>query len=315
MYEYLLSIGAQADIFNAQVKIPSVSAIVALWRHLRHIRPDVLHLRGAEANFHGVIAGRLAGVPVIIAEEIGVPNHSPSARRIFARVYRHCTRLIAISQSVKHQIVSLAEATPEMIDVIYNPFEPQIFRPLPKRDGPLRLGFVGRLEAVKNPLAIIEAVSILRRKGANVFLRLVGDGTQRSAIEKRIIALDLSDHVELSGFHPRPFELLEDCHFYLQPSLTEGFGLAVCEAMSAGIPVIGSAVGGLPEIIDHGFTGWLLPNTDAQSLADAVEVAAALDECSLKEMVAAARASVIERFGVATYLSRLDDLYQTLSRQ
>lgn len=311
--DHLLTSGTRAEVFQRRVRIPSLSAIFALWRHLRRLRPDVLHLHGAEANFHGAIAGRLAGVPVILAEEIGIPNHSAKARRVFAWVYRRCDRIIAISQAVKDNIVALDEATPEMIEVVYNPFEPQEVRNFPQPAGQIRLGFVGRLEMVKNAAAAVGAVEILRNRGHDASLRIIGEGSQRADLERRITASGLGAHVELSGFQSAPFDLLQDCQFYLQPSLSEGFGLAICEAMSAGLPVIASAVGGTPEIITHGETGWLLPTPDAENLADMIEEAAALDADTMRQVAERARASVIERFGVATYLQRLDHLYGTLT--
>ena len=310
----LQALGAEAGALGRAARIPSPGAAWALWRHMRRTRPAIVHLHGAEANFHGTLAARLAGVPVVIAEEIGIPRHAPRARRIFAQVYRRCDRVVAISQAVKDSILALGEATEAQVEVIHNPFQPQPFRPLPPRAGVLELGFVGRLEPVKNPMAAVEAVALLRSQGVAARLRLVGDGSLRPALARRIAELGLQDTITLCGFDPDPFARLSGCHFYLQPSLTEGFGLAVCEAMSAGIPVIASAVGGVPEIIDHGQTGWLLPAPTAAALADTITAAASLDDAALREIAVRAAESVTRRFSVTAYLARCDALYDRLSQ-
>lgn len=309
----LQAMGAQAHALNCKVAIPSPWALFGLWRHIRRLRPEIVHLHGAEANFHGAIAARLARVRVVLAEEVGVPRHSARARRIFAWAYRRCDRVIAISEAVKAEIVALGEAEAAKIEVIYNPFEPQSFRPSPPRGDRLEIGFVGRLEPVKNPMAAVEAMALLRARGIAARLHLIGDGSQRQALEQRIAGLDLDGAVVLAGFQPRPFDHLHDCHLYLQPSLTEGFGLAICEAMSAGLPAIATAVGGVPEIIQHGRTGWLLADTSPQAIADMIEVVQRMETAEIAAVAARGASMVRERFGVATYMAHCARLYDRLA--
>lgn len=305
----LKNLGMQADTLGCNVKIPSISAVFALWRYFKKHKPQVVHLRGAEANFHGAIAARLAGVPVVIAEEIGIPNHSAKARHIFAWVYSYCDRIVAISQAVKDGIIAMNEANASQIQVVYNPFSPQKFKPLSQRIGSLNLGFVGRLEPVKNPIAAVDAIALLRDIGIKAELHIVGDGSLRSALEQRIEELNLCTQVQLHGFQENSFALLEKCHFYLQPSLTEGFGLAVCEAMSAGLPVIATARGGVPEIIEHDKTGWLIQEPTAKALAEMIQFANRYNDDELQSIAIKGRDEVLQRFGIQQYLNQLDDLY------
>lgn len=310
--EELRALGAETTLLQANARIPSLAALIRLTRFLRRTRPDVVHLHGAEANFHGAVAGRLAKVPALIAEEIGLPGHSRKARLVFRWAYRRCDCVVAISQAVKAHIVALGETDANRVSVIYNPVGL-----LPKRewavsDGVLRLGFVGRLESVKNPIAAIEAVGELRDRGRDVRLTIVGDGSQRSFLEQRIASQGLGQHVVLAGFHPQPFSLLGDCDLYLQPSLGEGFGLAICEAMSAGIPVIASAVGGAPEIIRHGETGWLLDKPTASALVRTIEEVLRQGEGRLAEVGNRASGGVAARFAPNVYLKHCESLYDRL---
>ena len=309
----LKNLGMQADALGCNVKIPSISAVFALWRYFKKHKPQVVHLRGVEANFHGVIAARLAGVPIVVAEEIGIPNHSAKARRIFAWTYRYCDRVVAVANAVKDRIIELSEAKNEQVTVIYNPFSPNDFQKIsPRVNNKLKLGYVGRLESVKNPIAAVESVALLRDKDIYAELQLIGDGSLYPMLKQRIQELGLSEQVFLEGFKTQPFSYLKDCHFYLLPSFSEGLSLAVCEAMSAGLPVIASATGGTPEIITHNETGWLIAEPTAEALAEAIEFANKYSGDELQSIAIKGRDEVLQRFGIRRYFNELDELYITL---
>lgn len=308
----LKNLGMQADTLGCNVKIPSISAVFALWRYFKKHKPQVVHLRGAEANFHGAIAARLAGVPVVIAEEIGIPNHSAKARRIFAWVYSYCDCIVAVAKAVKDSIIELGEATDDKIKVLYNPFSPKTFHLITPRIGRLKLAYVGRLEPVKNPIAAIDVVNLLEQKGVETELYMVGDGSLRTLLNQRIKELNLTDKVKLYGFRESPFDLVKGCNFYLLPSLSEGLSLAVCEAMSAGLPVIASKVGGTAEIIEHDKTGWLIQEPTAKALAEMIEFANQYSDEELQTIAIKGRDEVLQRFGIQQYLNQLDELYNKL---
>ena len=308
----LKNLGMQADALGCNVKIPSISAIFALWRYFKKYKPQVVHLRGAEANFHGAIAARLAGVPVVIAEEIGIPNHSAKARRIFAWAYHYCDCIVAVAKAVKDSIIELGEATDDEIKVLYNPFSPKTFHLITPRIERLKLAYVGRLEPVKNPIAAIDAVNLLEQQGIEAELYMVGDGSLRTLLNQHIKELNLTDKVKLYGFQESPFDLIKDCNFYLLPSLSEGLSLAVCEAMSAGLPVIASKVGGTAEIITHGKTGWLIQEPTAKALAEMIQFANRYNDDELQSIAIKGRDEVLQRFGIENYLNQLDELYDGL---
>jgi glycosyltransferase involved in cell wall biosynthesis len=175
----------------------------------------------------------------------------------------------------------------------------------------LRLGFVGRLEPLKNPMALVRAARILADAGMPVSVRIVGDGSQKAALAAEISALDLPERVELCGFCPDPFSLLRDCQIYVQPSLSEGFGLAIVEAMSAGLPVLATAVGGAPEIIEDGETGWLLANSDPGTIAQTIRRLRGIGLDRLETVGRRGREAVIDRFSPERYIDNLDRLYRS----
>lgn len=310
--EEMINASVPVAILNRKSRIPSFIAIAVLVRHIHAISPAVIHCHGAEANFHGVIAGRICRVPVCIAEEIGLPNHSPKARRVFRWIYKLAHSVVAISEGVKRKIIEIGEVEAERCQVILNPTQMLVKRPPPAPSDRFRIGFVGRLEEVKNPLGLVGAVSLLRERGLDIVLTIVGDGSQRAILEAKVGSLGLSDVVTLAGFDPRPFERLTNVDLYVQPSKSEGFGLALVEAMSMGIPVLATAVGGTPEIITHGKNGWFLSGTGVAEIADGIEVLAAVDKTKLEAVGEIGRDSVIGRFSSAIYFAESDRLYERL---
>ncbi|WP_349617557.1 glycosyltransferase [Azotobacter salinestris] len=307
----LKTLGAPVHCLHQPAKIPSPAAILALVRLLRRLRPTVLHAHGAEANFHGLIAARLAGVPVRVGEEIGIPTHSAHARRVFRQLYRCAHCVVGISDAVTGWLVDSGEVPPAKAIRVYNPVKLPSGRDTraPTADR-LRIGFVGRLEAVKNPLALVEAVALLRARGIPAELWLIGEGREREHLEACIRAQELDAQVRLLGYRPHPDAYVRQCHVYVQPSRSEGFGLALVEAMGCGVPVIATAVGGAPEIVAPGTTGWLLPEATPSALAAALEEAWRLGPQRLAAMGARARGAVEGRFEPARYKSRLETLYR-----
>jgi len=309
----LKTLGASTHCLHKPTRIPCPVTILALLQLLRQLRPLVLHTHGAEANFHGLIAARLAGVPVRVGEEIGIPNHSPRARLVFRQLYRCAHRVIGISDAVTNWLVDSGEVPPAKAIRLYNPVKlPAKHNGQTLTAGALRVGFVGRLEAVKNPLALIEAAALLYARGVPVDFWLIGEGRERTLLENAIHAQGLDEHVHLLGYHPHPDKYVRQCHVYIQPSHSEGFGLALVEAMGCGVPVIATSVGGAPEIIEPGVTGWLLPEPTPAAIAAALEKAWLLGPQQLRTMGDQACKSIEGRFEPAHYQDRLEMLYRQL---
>lgn len=308
----IVAAGGEATALNKSPKIPSIQAAIALIKLIREYSPEVVHLHGVEANFHGAIAAWLARVNVVIAEEIGIPSHSKLARIIFNLIYRLCDRVIAVSSVVKDYICRIGEARPESVEVIFNPFVPRDFHPPPAIEDEIKLCYVGRLENVKNPMAAIDACRALNDLGSPASLRLIGDGSLAPTLHAKVHELSLESKVHFLGFQSSPFDHLKGCNFYIQPSFTEGFSIALCEAMSSGIPVISTKTGAAPEIINHGVNGWLLDAPTAHEIVKVTLDAAKLSHSQLVDISVAARARVVDEFAAAAYMRNCDRLYQNL---
>lgn len=305
--------GSNVRICHVSSRIPSLAATLAIVREIRNCRAEIVHCHGAEANFHGIIAATVAGVRIRIAEEVGIASHSMVLRGAFKTIYLLASRLTVVSAATKKNIVRLREAEDAKIVVLDSParLNRDKIRPLQNKGQPTIL-FVGRLESVKNPLAAILALAELAKNGFTAKLKIMGDGSMRPEVEEAIEALDLGSQVEVLGFVDRPFEGLTGDEIFLQPSHSEGFSMALVEAMSAGALPIVSDVGGNSEIVKDGQSGWLLTSLDPESIASKIVQVWSLPVTNLERIRRAGQDAVLGRFGPEQYVAHLEELYSNL---
>jgi N-acetyl-alpha-D-glucosaminyl L-malate synthase BshA len=169
---------------------------------------------------------------------------------------------------------------------------------------------VSNLRPVKRLDAVVD---IFRRVRAERRVKLViaGDGPERARIVQQAAEENLTEHLEILGEQDDVRGLLSTADVFLLPSAQESFGLAALEAMACELPVVASRVGGLPEVIDHGVTGFLFPPDDTASMAQAA--VALLDDPALRARIArAARRSVLERFCDQAIVPQYEAFYAQL---
>jgi N-acetyl-alpha-D-glucosaminyl L-malate synthase BshA len=151
------------------------------------------------------------------------------------------------------------------------------------------------------------------RKGRRCELLLIGDGPERSKAERMVRALGLSGSVTFLGKQLNFVEVLQRARVFLLPSASESFGLAALEALSCGVPVVASRVGGLPEVIDHCESGFLEPVGDVPAMATAV--ARLLDDDALHaRMSRRARETAVSRFQMPPLVDRFEAAYRRVLR-
>ncbi|MFQ6100775.1 MAG: glycosyltransferase family 4 protein [Anaerolineae bacterium] len=200
--------------------------------------------------------------------------------------------------------------SPERVHLIPNGVDTATFRPparLPANDPPVAI-FVGRLEPQKNLLALLEAVSAV----GDLRLILVGDGSQRQALARR--AQELGVTLELAGvvsYETLPI-YLQQADLFVFPSHIEGHPKALLEAMSAGLPCVGTDVPGIRDLLQDGETGILCPGTDPASLAAGLRRLLA-DRTAAQEMGRRARALVEAEYDLSHLLQREVELLQRVA--
>lgn len=308
--KYILEKGYQVKIFDTKPHVINIKNIWLLYKWFKVINPDIVHTAAAEANFHGIIAAKLAGVKVIIAEEIGLPKHSKKAKIIFKYLYRLTNKVICVSEAVKNFLVDSHEITSAKGIVVYNPAsEPKTTSRILSNE--FTIVTVGRLEIVKNHQLLIRAFSQLNDLSAKLIL--VGDGRERGILEQLIASLHLENRVTITGFVANPEYFLEQAHLFVLPSLSEGFGIAVVEAMLQAVPCLCSNVGGIPEFVSENETGWLFNPNHVEELVTKINALRTTPYSDIQFIGINGKNYVSNRFTSQKYRYNLEKLYQELS--
>jgi glycosyltransferase involved in cell wall biosynthesis len=171
------------------------------------------------------------------------------------------------------------------------------------------LVYIGRLSPEKNVEVLLEAVARLRQRGVELRLLLAGEGPEREALEAVVASRRLGDRVRFLGFQSDTFGLLRRAGAFVLPSRTEGVPMALLEAMAAGVPVVASAVGGIPGVT--GGDALLVAPGDAGALADALE--RVLTDAALATVLRrGARRRYLDEFTVGRMADRYLAFYQSV---
>lgn len=312
--ERLRGQGIPVDVLGVDPSIRNPSATVRLTAYLRRYKPDILHACIGEANWHGLIAGALTGVPVRIVEEVGMPSRSALTRHTFPWLYRLAHRLVGVSQATCDFLSGPDGANPAKVRLVYNAADVSFFEE-PPVDGrspgaPFRVLTVGRLDPIKNQGMLIRAFGRLREHVPDAELWIAGEGPSRPELESLLLSLGLDDCVRLLGFRDDVRSLLAKADLLVLPSHSEGFGITLVEAMACEVPVLASNVGGAGEVIGELGEGCLLSPTDEEGWTAAMARMATMDPQTLNELGLRARQVAIERFSPQTYIAQLEALYR-----
>ncbi|MFB9839570.1 glycosyltransferase, partial [Actinoallomurus acaciae] len=244
--------------------------LLAIWRHLRSLRPDVCHGFLFTCYTHVLPLALLAGVPVRVNGRRGASPSRPTGalRALLDFAGRHSSSLyVTNSHALAERLVRDEKVAASRIEVIANGVEPPARVAAPGLS-PARGIVVANLISYKGHADLIEALALLEKPPP---VRLVGDGPERERLAALIEARGLGEVVGLAGPCPDAREMLADHQFSVLPSHAEGLPNAVLEAMAAGLPVIATRVGGVPEVLADGVTGLLVPPHDPAAVAAAIE--------------------------------------------
>jgi glycosyltransferase involved in cell wall biosynthesis len=315
--------GVPVDVLGQDPSVRNPRATLALWRYLRAHRPDAVHASIVEANFHALIVPPLPDSPKLIVEEVGSPSHGKLARLAFRLLYRRADAIIGVSQATCDYLLTTDGAPASKVRLVYNCAAPRYFSPLSsprvsaverRRQGkPFRLLLVGRLVHVKNQETILRAMRRVCDVHPNVELHLAGEGPLRGELEQLAARLGLRENVHFLGFQGDIRELLLDADLFLLPSHSEGCSISLVEAMSTGVPALGSDVPGIREVLGQLAPHWTLPPTDVDAWADRLIELVGAAPPTLDLVGEAARDIAHRKFSPAAYLSNVQQLYRTVT--
>jgi glycosyltransferase involved in cell wall biosynthesis len=245
--------------------------------------------------------------------------------RVTERLLGRATdRIVAISTRQRDDLTSrFTIAPPEKVTVVPLGLDLAELLAVPSRpaslagraDAPFQVGYVGRLAPIKDLATLLAGIELARRQVGSLRLTIVGDGEERAVLERRVAELGLADAVQFVGWRRDLAAVYSSMDLFALTSLNEGTPVSLIEAMAAGVPVVATAVGGVPDVVTDGTTGVLVPPRQPAALAAAI-VDAVTRPSRSAHMAAFAREHVRKRFDTARLVQDTEALYlEVLARR
>ncbi|QOY94681.1 TIGR03088 family PEP-CTERM/XrtA system glycosyltransferase [Massilia sp. UMI-21] len=305
-----------------------------LFRLLRRMKPDVLHTYNLGTIEYAATAWA-AGVPVRVHAEHGRDARDPQGinpkhnllRRLLAPFIH---RYVPVSRDLCGWLERVVRIPAAKLQLIDNGVDTERFRADAPAAGALEtwqddpdafvIGTVGRLQDVKDQATLVDAFALLRTllqaelPEAKLRLVLVGDGPLRAQLEARVREHGMQDSVCFAGPRSDVAPVMRGFSLFALSSIAEGTPVTLLEAMASGLPVVATAVGGIPDLVEQGVNGALAPPRDPQALAAAI-VPYVRDRALARRHGAAGRARVEQQYSMqamlAAYVALYDELCQT----
>ena len=293
----------------------------ALWKLLRRLRPAILHTYNLSTIEYSLTAA-LAGVPIRVHAEHGRDAGDPQGlnrkhnllRRLMAPFV---DRYIPVSGDLQRWLGEVVGIPAAKNLLINNGVDTIHFHPGAPDAGQFVIGTVGRVQDVKNQAGLVDAFIALRAQlpGQRERMRLViiGDGPLREQLEAKVRDNGLADVVNLAGARTDIACQMRGFSVFALSSIAEGTPVTLLEAMACGLPVVSTAVGGIPELVQDGVTGALVPARDAQALAAAL-ACYAVDPGLAARHGAAGRARIETHYSVNAMVQAYVALYDGLRK-
>ncbi len=264
--EHLSVFGFKVKIFNgARVNFGTVKQI---GQYCQRTNVDLLVSQGTVANTYARLVSKFYKIKNLVTahSEPKGDYSNPAVRAIYWTVdhalRRYTTKYIAVSRYLANYLVK-SGIPKSKISVVYNGSDYP--KPSAKAHKRLVIGSIGRLHFVKGYDLLIQAFALLDNK--RLRLKIAGVGDELDNLRQLAIEHGVSDRVEFVGYKSDIFEFLDTIDVYVQPSRSEGFGLALVQAMSQNLPVVVTPAGAMTEIVTDGQTGYVSSDMSAESLA------------------------------------------------
>jgi len=301
-------------------------ALLALWRLLRRERPALVHTHTSKAGILGRLAARAAGVRHVVHTPHGhvfYGHFGPLRSRLFLgleRIFSHLTeRLVALTDGERQDYIRLSVCPPQKLRRIHSGVKLRRYRPpdLGAVDEKRMLGilptapvvgFIGWLLPVKGPMHLLQAMQMVWPHHPEAVLVYVGRGDLEVNLRATALDMGLDGRVKFLGWRDDVPDILAAFDMLVLPSLNEGMGRVLVEAMAAAKPVVASDTGGIPELVRPGENGLLVPPGDATALAGAIR--RLLDDPEAARRMGERGQAISRRYSLEAMGARLKSLYR-----
>jgi L-malate glycosyltransferase len=291
------------------INVAAVGRLIKFASWCRSIDAAIVHTCDLYANIFGLPGAALAGVPVRIANrrEILTGDKSRAQLRSQRLAYRAAHAVVANSSAARDQLAR--EGVPAgKLRLIANGLDAGRFVPVTMRRNIRRIVMVANLRPEKGQDTLLAAAPRILARYPDASFTFVGDGPRREALELLTRALGISERVRFMGEGRDVAAILAAHDLFVLPSRSEAFPNALIEAMATGLPVVATAVGGIPEVVRPGINGQLVRPDDERVLADAV-LTLMDNPAAAAALGRAARADVERHYTIDRMVERFEQLY------
>jgi glycosyltransferase involved in cell wall biosynthesis len=306
-----------------------VAAFTQLVRLMRRTRPHIVHTHTAKAGTLGRLAAWVAGVPMVVHTYHGhvLRGYFPPAKtRVFAAIERvlarRTDRLLAVSETVRTDLLDMGIGCPQRFVLMPLGLDLEPYIGCVSSRGALRtelglagdtplVGIVARLVHIKAHEVFLEAAARVVRVLPGCGFLIVGDGERRAELHDRVVALGLDRQVRFLGWRRDLERIYADLDLVALTSRNEGLPVSLIEAMAAGCAVVATRVGGVPDLVEDGVTGVLVPSGHPVALAEAM-TALLRDPVRRQAFGQAGQKRVAPMFGADRLLRDMARLYSEL---
>jgi glycosyltransferase involved in cell wall biosynthesis len=302
-----------------------LSAIFRIARFLRQQRIEILHIHSPHAGVLGRIAAHLSGVKAVIyTEHMPLEKQNRRARLGNLLTYYLNDATIAVSKAVLHSILDRQIVKHGIYTTIYNGIDLNAIATTEMNQMSIRqslgiplhhriVGNVANLFPWKGHEHLLEAARLVLNQYPDVTFVIVGKANRKEdlkRLQETVRYLKIKDRVIFAGFRQDVFQVMSTFDIFALPSLWEGFGIALLEAMALGKPVVGTNVGGIPEVIDDGLNGFLVESRNPQRLAGRI-LELLGDETLRNRMGQNGKQKVQDKFSIQQNIKAIEQLYIT----
>jgi sugar transferase (PEP-CTERM/EpsH1 system associated) len=273
---------------------------------------DIIHTHNPGPHFYGAMAGFLTHRPVIHTKH--GRNYPTDKKKVWLNKLSSLLtqRIVPVSQNAANVCIDIEKIPSTKIAVILNGVDTDLFcqsgNIVDDANSLVRIGIVARLSAEKDHQTLLSACKHLVEQTSDFHLEIIGDGPLRSLLENTVKILGLDEHVSFSGTRHDVQALLRQLDIFVLSSTTEGISLTLLEAMATELPVVATDVGGNPEVVIEGETGFLVPPQNPKAMAE--KLLFLINDMKLRQkMGKSGRERVIANFSIRETARKYEGLY------
>ncbi|MCI0557585.1 MAG: glycosyltransferase [Nitrososphaera sp.] len=293
--------------------------LLRLSRVLKERSIRVMHAHEFAMNVYGSLLSKMTGIPIIATVHGKNYYWVKWRRRLAYKFVARQSAMVAVSEDLKRFLREYVDIHPDNITVVHNGIDVQSYAVSDRAHATRKelgingnqpvIGTVGNLYAVKGQMYLLKACSAVAKVFPNFVLLVAGRGDYLGSLEETARNIGIGANVKFLGFREDVPALLQTMDIFILPSISEGLPLSALEAMASGKPVVASNVGGIPEVVKDGVTGYLVSPKDPEALADKILLLLRHPELAV-DLGRSGRKRVEDSFSLEKMVERYQSLYE-----